>query len=236
MPLFLPMDWSVVHSLNHFLVRNDGIEDPLKVYVQIAEALFLAILLVVCVFARHVRGRPYRRTAVAAGLSAALALVVTAIVAHLVSRARPFVAHPNAVHMFLAHARDSSFPSDHATASAAVAIAILLRRKWAWGLLMVVLALILDFGRVALGLHYPTDILGGAAIGAAAALVLWAPPIRRWVDWLSDTVGRIGDGAIDAVLGRLTPGFGRSYAIGADPPARVGLRRTAVGGEDRPAD
>lgn len=208
------MDWSVVHSLNHFLVRNDGVEDPLKFYVQIAEVLFLAILVVVCVFARHPRGRPYRRTAVAAGLSAGLGLIVTAIVAHLYYRARPFVAHPGVVHVFLSHARDSSFPSDHATASAAVAIAILLRAKWGWGFVMVALALILDFGRVALGLHYPTDILGGAAIGAAAALLLWAPPFRGWIDRLSDVVGGYGDRAVDSVLGRRTPPEGEASRIG----------------------
>ncbi len=199
------MDWSIVHTLNHFLVGHDGIEDPLKVYVAIAEALFLGILLLVCVFARHERGRPWRRAAIAAGLSAGLGLLVTAIVAHLVYRARPFVAHPHTVHVFLAHSRDSSFPSDHATAAAAIVVALLLRRRFAWGLLMLVLALILDFGRIALGLHYLTDILGGSAIGAAAAICLWMPPLRRIIDRVSDTVGDFGDGLVDAVFGRVLP-------------------------------
>ncbi len=199
------MDWSIVHSLNHFLVSHDGLEDPLKSYVAIAEVLFLGILLVVCVLARHERGRPWRRAAVAAGLSAGVGLLVTAIVAHLVYRARPFVAHPHAVHVFLSHARDSSFPSDHATAGAAIAVALLLRRRWGLGALMLVLAAILDFGRIALGLHYLTDVLGGSAIGAAAAIVLWLPPLRGIIDRVSDTVGAFGDGLVDAALGRILP-------------------------------
>jgi undecaprenyl-diphosphatase len=199
------MDWSIVHSLNHFLVGHDDVEDPLKFYVAIAEVLFLGILVVVCVFARHERGRPWRRAAVAAGLSAGLGLLVTAIVAHFVYRARPFVAHPHAVHIFLSHARDSSFPSDHATAGAAIALALLLRRRWGWGALMLVLAAILDFGRIALGLHYLTDILGGSAIGAAAAILLWIPPLRRTIDRVSDKVGDFGDGLVDAALGRILP-------------------------------
>ncbi len=195
----------MVHSLNHFLVGNDGVEDPLKSYVAIAEVLFLGILVVVCVLARHERGRPWRRAAVAAGLSAALGLLVTAIVAHLVYRARPFVAHPHAVNVFLSHARDSSFPSDHATAGAAIAVALLLRRRWGWGTLMLVLAAILDFGRIALGLHYLTDILAGSAIGAGAAIVLWLSPLRAIIDRVSDKVGDFGDGLVDAVLGRVLP-------------------------------
>ena len=87
------------------------------------------------------------------------------------------------------HAADAGFPSDHATASMAIAVAFVLRRQFAWGMVTIVFALILDFGRVAVGFHYPTDVLGGAAIGALAALVLWAPPLRRRVDLLSDFVG-----------------------------------------------
>jgi undecaprenyl-diphosphatase len=240
------MDWSVVHTLNHFLVRNDGVEDPLKVYVQIAEALFLAILVVVCVLARHERGRPFRRAAVAAGLSAGLGLLVTAIVAHFVHRARPFVAHPSAVHLFLAHARDSSFPSDHATAAAAIAVALLLRRRFAWGAIMVALAVVLDFGRIALGLHYLTDILGGSAIGAAAAVVLWLPPLRRLIDRVSDAVGGAWDAALDAVLGRVAPqphalrsAPGVGAAGGESGPQAPGLgvgTRATVASDDRAQD
>ena len=75
----------------------------------------------------------------------------------------------------------------------------------------IVFAVILDFGRVAVGFHYPTDVLGGAAIGALAALVLWAPPLRRRVDLLSDFVGGWWDRMLDAVLERVLPaGLARS--------------------------
>ena len=67
---------------------------------------------------------------------------------------------------------------------------------------MLALALILDFGRIALGLHYPADVLGGSAIGAAAAVLLWLPPLRRLIGRISDSVGGIGDAAVDSVLGR----------------------------------
>jgi membrane-associated phospholipid phosphatase len=68
-----------------------------------------------------------------------------------------------------------------------------------------IFAAILDFGRVAAGFHYPTDVLGGAAIGALAALLLWAPPLRRGIDTLSDFLGGLWDRALDAVLKRVRP-------------------------------
>lgn len=199
------VDWSIVHSLNGFLYRNDPIEDPLLAYVNAAEALYLLLLVVLVVFARHERFAPVRRAAVAAGLSAGLGLLVVKIITEFYDRARPFVAHPGVLHLFARHAPDASFPSDHATASMAIAVAFLLRRRFFLGVLTFVLAWILDFGRVALGIHYPTDVLAGAAIGTLAALLLWTPPVRTRIDALSDLIGGWWDRMVDAVLGRVRP-------------------------------
>jgi membrane-associated phospholipid phosphatase len=87
----------------------------------------------------------------------------------------------------------------------AIAVAFLLRRRFFWGILTLVFAAILDFGRVAAGFHYPTDVLGGAAVGALAALLLWTPPLRRRIDVLSDFIGGLWDRMVDAVLGRVRP-------------------------------
>jgi undecaprenyl-diphosphatase len=199
------MDWSIVHSLNGFLAHHDAVEDPLLTYVKAAEALYLLLLVVLFLFARRERFAPVRRAAVAAGLSAALGLLIVKLITEFYDRSRPFVAHPGVLHLFARHAADAGFPSDHATASMAIAVAFLLRRRFAWGLLTIVFAVILDFGRVAAGFHYPSDVLAGAALGALSALVLWAPPMRRWIDAVSDFIGRWWDRMLDAVLDRLLP-------------------------------
>jgi undecaprenyl-diphosphatase len=196
------MDFSVTHSLNGFLLAHDAIEDPLLLYVQASEALFLGMLVAVCALARHERAAPIRRAAVAAGLSAGLGLLVGKLISEFWDRARPFVVHPGAIHLFAPHPADASFPSDHATASVAIATAILLRHRFAWGPIALLFAAILCFGRVALGFHYPTDVLGGAAIGAAAAFVLWLPPVRDWIDMISDRVGGAWDRLTDPLIGR----------------------------------
>ncbi len=186
------MDWSVLHAFNDFLTHHDAVEDPLVFYVKASEALFAATLVVVFLAAQGLRWRDWRRAAVAAAASAGLAVLVGAVVSDLVDRARPFVAEPGQLHLFIAHSADASFPSDHATASFAIAVAIVLRKR-ALGIAALVLAAILSVGRVAVGVHYPSDVLAGAVLGTAAALVLWTPPARRRIDALSDFAGERWD-------------------------------------------
>lgn len=200
------MDWSIAHSLNSFMFHHDGLEDPLLAYVVASEALYFGMLLLVCAFARHIRWAGLRRTAVHAGISAGLGLLVVKIITEVYYRPRPFVTHPHAVHLFASHAPDSSFPSDHATASIAIATAILLRRRWGWGAVAMVFAVILCFGRVALGFHYPTDVIAGAAIGALSAIVVYLPPLRAAIDAISDRVGGLWDRATDVLVRGLVPG------------------------------
>src|SRR5690349_18174685 len=177
------------------MYRHDGVEDPLLFYVNASEALFAATLAVVFLAARGAVHAGWRRAAVAAALSAALGLAVGKAIAELVDRARPFVADPHGVHLFSGHAADPGFPSDHATAAFAIAVAILLRKR-GWGIAALVAATVLSVGRVALGVHYPSDVLCGAALGSAAALSLWAPPLRARLDRLADWVGGHWDRAV----------------------------------------
>jgi len=189
------VDSSLLHALNDFLFRHDAVEDPLLFYVSISEALFATTLAIVFLAARGPALAAWRRAAVAAVLSAGLGLAVAKVISELVDRARPFVADPHGVHLFSPHAADPGFPSDHATAAFAIAVAILLRKR-GWGIAMLVAAAVLSVGRVALGVHYPSDVLCGAALGSAAALVLWTVPLRQRIDALADWAGGHWDRAV----------------------------------------
>jgi len=196
------MDWSLLHTLNDFLASHDGLEDSLLLYVEASEALFIATLAVVFLCAHGVRYLAWRRASDAAVLSAGLGLAIAKVISELVDRARPFVPDPHGVHLFAAHAPDPGFPSDHATAAFAIAVAILLRKR-GWGIFALVAATVLSIGRVALGVHFPSDVLAGAAVGAASALLLWWAPLRIRIDALADALGRRLDRVLDGGAGRL---------------------------------
>lgn len=196
------MDWSLLHSLNDFLAAHDGVEDPLLFYVEASEALFAASLLVVFLLAHGRRHVGWRRASVAALLSAGVALAIGKVVSELVDRARPFVDEPRGVHLFSPHAADPGFPSDHATAAFAIATAIALRKP-RWGVFALVAAAVLSVGRVALGVHFPSDVLAGGALGAAVAIGLWWVPLRMRVDALADLLGSGWDRLLDGGARRL---------------------------------
>jgi membrane-associated phospholipid phosphatase len=93
----------------------------------------------------------------------------------LASRRRPDAEIPAARR--LPHPpRTSSFPSGHAASAAAFASGVAMEMpELAPGVF--VLALAVGASRVVTGVHYPSDVLAGFAIGAAAAAstLLWRP-------------------------------------------------------------
>ena len=126
--------------------------------------------------------RTTRRGALIACVATPAALLAAAALGALVDRARPFVAHPD-VHRFITHAADSGFPSDHAAASFAIATSVVLFAR-RMGVVLLIAATLLAVSRVAVGVHYPTDVLAGAAIGVLAALAAAQVVPRLVPEWL----------------------------------------------------
>jgi undecaprenyl-diphosphatase len=96
------------------------------------------------------------------------------IIKWIVDRPRPAVLH-------LVNVTGSSFPSGHATESAAVGVALILLTRGASrykriGATVVATALVVAIAgsRVYLGVHYPTDVVAGIILGSAwGAMAVW---------------------------------------------------------------
>lgn len=73
-------------------------------------------------------------------------------------------------HTFIAHASDSSFPSDHATVFAAVGLTLILAdARSVVGWVTLVLGVCVAWARIFLGVHFPGDMAGAVAVVA----VVW---------------------------------------------------------------
>lgn len=93
----------------------------------------------------------------------ALAYVFNWLVGLIFFRSRPFVTH-QVNQLIEKSAVEKSFPSDHATLAFLIAATIfLVNRRWGW--FAIGLAVLVTLGRVIVGVHYPLDVLAGAAVG-----------------------------------------------------------------------
>jgi undecaprenyl-diphosphatase len=194
------MDLTLFEAVNRLAIHHDVFEDPMRFLAVEAPVLFIVLLASLFAATGRLRSRNARHGVVAAGFSAGLALAVAQVLNHLWARPRPYVAHPADAHLFIAPTHDTSFPSDHATAAFAIAVAIALRSRRA-GWVALAMATLVSVGRVAVGTHYPSDVLAGAAIGTLSALVFFHPRVRRPLHDLADRLGRVYDGFVGVRAG-----------------------------------
>ena len=178
------LDGQLLHALNGLVTQHHDLRSFVVAYVVAAPYLICGLIGTMFVLGK----RPSRRGAVTAGLSAVAAVGIAQLVTAFVDRARPFVADP-IVNVFVHHGPDRSFPSDSATAAFAIATALLVYKP-RLGWFALVLAAAWGVGRVAVGMHYPTDILAGIVLGAGVSFILRAPQVRAAIEWLADALAR----------------------------------------------
>lgn len=126
-----------------------------------------------------VTGNPrLRRTAVRAITAAGLANAASSAVKQVVRRARPDSSAVPSTRFPYRNYLSSSFPSGHTAAAVGFAAGVGTDAPRPLTALVGLLAGAVAASRVHSGVHYPGDVLGGAAIGAGAALAAGAlvPP------------------------------------------------------------
>ncbi|KAB1139810.1 phosphatase PAP2 family protein [Streptomyces luteolifulvus] len=175
--------------------------------------LAMVLLVVWCWWSVRRRGGQDAASSVAAlvwaPLAAAIAVLVNVPIREFVERPRPFLDHQG-LDVLVSGKTDYSFVSDHATITMAMAVGLFVANR-KFGLAGIGLALLEGFCRVYMGVHYPTDVVGGFALGTAVALLLSPPamalltPVTKAVErspragWFIRSRGRSYDGQ-DAVI------------------------------------
>ena len=95
---------------------------------------------------------------------------VTELIRYFYDRPRPFEILEN-IYQLLEHSPGGSFPSGHAAFFFALAMSVFFHRK-IWGIIFFLGAISIGLSRVAAGLHWPSDILGGAIVGILTSILI----------------------------------------------------------------
>ncbi len=167
------LDRTVDDGLHGVALRDSLLVLAMKMVSGLGTTIAYVVLLVLLVVLLVRRG--LRRAAVFSVVAMVVGTVVNGAVKAAVERPRPVFARA------VGHAGHSSFPSGHAN-SVTVACGILLlvvlpqlrpaaRRPVA--VLGVAWVALMDFSRLALGVHYLSDVLAGDALGASCLLLCW---------------------------------------------------------------
>ncbi|MFE1247194.1 phosphatase PAP2 family protein [Streptomyces sp. NPDC058766] len=168
-------DVDLLYDINGLAKAAPPWFDRVMEYVGEYGLLLAIVLLVVwCWWSVRRRGGEDAASTVAAlawaPLAAGLAVLVNVPIRGFVERPRPFLDHQG-LEVLVQGKTDYSFVSDHATIVMALAVGLFVAHR-RFGLVALVLALFGGFIRVYMGVHYPTDVVGGFALGTAVALLL----------------------------------------------------------------
>ena len=128
-------------------------------------ALFLALLF----FSRYAQREKLRMILIVFSSSFIARFGAVELIRFFYHRPRPFLDLP--IHQLLTSDK-WSFPSGHAAFFFAMATAVYLYNR-KWGIGFFVAAALIAISRVVAGIHYPSDILGGALVGAAVAYAVF---------------------------------------------------------------
>jgi undecaprenyl-diphosphatase len=159
------LDYALFHAVNGLAGRSAALDG-----LMIASAKYLPVVFALALVALWVSWRERNQHgAVLAGASALIALGIGQLIGKAFPRPRPYVSHT--VNQLIPRSLDTSFPSDHAILGFAVAVMVWRYNRRA-GAALLVLATLLAIARVFVGAHYPSDILGGAVLGALTSVAL----------------------------------------------------------------
>lgn len=115
----------------------------------------------------------YRKQASFAAISCGLSsFIVFILIKKIFVRPRPFI-YSNDIIPITTKPKDTSFPSGHTALAFGCAFIFLFTMPFYFSIPMMILAVMTGFSRTYLGVHYPSDVIGGIVTGFIISFTLF---------------------------------------------------------------
>ncbi len=154
-----------------FSIYNLSHQNPVLDWIGIfsAEILIYVMYGLVLYWAFHGQ-KSEKKAALLIFVSLLVAAIVIKVLRIFLIEQRPFVTHE--IQPLVTLAASKSFPSIHTTQAAIIAWSYLFchSRK---AVAVFIMAFLVGFSRIFVGVHYPFDVVGGFLIGLLAVFITW---------------------------------------------------------------
>jgi undecaprenyl-diphosphatase len=168
--LFSGYDIDLLNWIHHHLIPHSV--PVLRIISYATTYISIAAALTVLITAFVKRSKSFRRQFFVLASVLILVAIVSQGLKAIIVRERPFKTYPFIEK--LSEGGDSSFPSGHTTEAFAMAAALsLLFSKKKIVIPVYLWAFLVAYSRMALGVHYPSDVMAGMVIGTCIG---WAVP------------------------------------------------------------
>jgi|TARA_Y100000310_G_scaffold313175_1_gene361200 undecaprenyl-diphosphatase len=155
------MNQIIFRFLNDFALRNEFLDAVIVFFMEHFGLLLIAGLVVFIIF--HKSSKIGFKYAVVIFTAALAAWFIAKAIKFFYFSPRPFEILDN-VNLLFEHGEGDSFPSGHATFFSALAVSLYFYHKRI-AIIYIAGALFIGLSRIIAGIHWPTDILAGYALG-----------------------------------------------------------------------
>lgn len=169
-------DVEILQNINHN--RNQSLDKSFNGISKSVYPLSVALPISLLSTGLVTKDKNLQRQGLTSLASLAISMGTTYTLKKIINRDRPYITYPSIQPYYLEN--DPAFPSGHTTAAFTTATSLSLTfKKWYVVVPAYTWAGAVAYSRLHLGVHYPSDVLAGAAIGAGSAWLCYKA--NRWL-------------------------------------------------------
>jgi len=171
------LDIDLLREIN--LNRNTKLDNVFKGFTNSAAPIAYSVPILILAYGLAKKDTLSKQNAFYIGSTVLSAQIISTIIKYSVDRPRPFVTYPDLEK--ITSGGSPSFPSGHTSDAFALATAVSIAYpKWYIIIPSYAWAGAVGYSRMNLGVHYPSDVLAGALIGAGSAYLCFKG--QQWLN------------------------------------------------------